>query len=63
MQTSSIQPLELSRLVITVPGLTIRNLKCQDKIPDKYVIVRTYQTIFGYYIMIISLLNTIYVAM
>ena len=42
------------------------NKKFKDKIPDEYVIARTYQTIFGHYIIIITfinLLNTLYVAM
>ena len=33
-----------------------------EKLDDKYVIVWTYQAIFGHYIVIITLLNTVYVA-
>ena len=46
-----------------LPGLTIRNLRYEDKIPNKYIIAWTYQMIFGRNIIIIILLDTIYVAM
>ena len=41
--------------------LTIRNLKCKDKIPDKFAIARTYQTISDNKVIIITVLNTLYV--
>ena len=34
-----------------------------DKIPDKYAIVQTYQTIFGHHIIVITLLNTWHVVL
>ena len=40
-----------------------RNLKYKDKIPSKYIIAQTYQTIFRHHIIIINLLNTIHKAM
>ena len=44
-------------------GLTIRNFEYLDKFPDKYDIGRTYQTIFRHHIIIITLLDTLNMAM
>ena len=44
-------------------GLTIRNFEYLDKFPDKYAIGRTYQTIFRHHVIIITLLDTLNMAM
>jgi len=40
-----------------------KKFKVLGQIPDKHAIARTYQTIFRHYIIIITVINTLYVAM
>ena len=50
-------------LTALTEGLTIRNFEYLDKFPDKYAIDWTYQTIFRHHVIIITLLDTLNVAM